>query len=92
MQLLLLSEVNGGKLIYIFRKRQIVFSVSYQDTLKQDPKQRKWFQPVLWGDILLLIRKWRFMLLQNTLWPQNTFLYLLQKNKLNMTVYCVWNV
>lgn len=71
----------GKKLISNFHTRQFVFSVSYQETLKQYPKQetRKWFQPVVWGDALHLIRKWRFMPLQNTLWPQNTFLYVVQK-------------
>lgn len=52
--------------------RQFAFSVSYQETLKQAPKQRKWFQAVLWGDILHLIRKWRFMPPRITLWPENT--------------------
>lgn len=55
---------SGKEMISNFQTRHFVFSVSYQDTLKHEPKQRKWFQPVLWGDTLHLIRKWRFMPLQ----------------------------
>lgn len=63
--MLLLTEVQGKKWFLIYRHGTFVFSVSYQETLKHEPKQRKWFQPVLWGDTLHLIRKWRFMPLQN---------------------------
>lgn len=79
VQMLLLGEVNGKLLISDFQTRQFVFSVSYQETLKPDPTQRKWFQPVLWLTPFIPLENGGFKPLQKIVWPQNTFLYVVQK-------------